>query len=261
LRILTFVVILFCAVGLRAQDAKVISLTPEDTAQAAQAYANLQKAQADWDTLQKTIEQKYTLVKLGDPDAENDEVNINPETGFTSPMFFGTSGWGCSNGGDSCMTPAERAIRAKQAAEEKVESDRDFGNYINNSRMKIKEICQMNDEQIKYMVDRFLEWRLPENFNPDAGISFKPNFNEHTAYPMKHEPVGTNLFDATQAEEMVRYLIDGMPTDELRKTLVGNPSVEEWAEWIVSRHNFCERNAGESLREISLVALRNVESR
>lgn len=107
----------------------------------------------------------------------------------------------------------------------------------------------MNDEQIKYMVDRFLEWRLPENFNPDAGISFKPNFNEHTAYPTKHEPVGTNLFDATQAEEMVRYLIDGMTTDELRKTLVGNPTVEEWAEWIVSRHNFCEHNAGSPLEK------------
>jgi hypothetical protein len=74
----------------------------------------------------------------------------------------------------------------------------------------------MNDEQIKYMVNRFLTWRLPENFNPDAGISFKSRFNERTAHPMKHEPVGTNLFDATQAEEMVRYLVDGMPTDELR---------------------------------------------
>ena len=107
--------------------------------------------------------------------------------------------------------------------------------------MKRKEICQINDEQIKYMVDRFLEWRLPENFNPDAGISFKPKFNEDTAHPMKHEPIGTNLFDATQAEEMVRYLLDGMPTDELRKTLVGNPTIEEWAELIVSRHNFCEQ--------------------
>src|SRR5208282_5396555 len=44
------------------------------------------------------------------------------------------------------------------------------------------------------------------------------------------------------------------------KSLVGHPPVEEWADWIVSRHNFCERNAGESLREIALVALRNVES-
>lgn len=40
---------------------------------------------------------------------------------------------------------------------------------------------------------------------------------------------------------------------------VGNPTVEEWADWIVSRHNFCEREAGESLREIALVALRKVE--
>lgn len=68
----------------------------------------------------------------------------------------------------------------------------------------------MTDEQIKHMVDRFLGWRLPDHFNPDAGISFKPDFNEHTPYPMKHEPSGTNLFDATQAEAMVRYMIDGM---------------------------------------------------
>lgn len=69
----------------------------------------------------------------------------------------------------------------------------------------------MSEDQIKYMVDRFLGWRLPENFSPDAGISFKPDYNVGTAYPMRHEPIGTNLFDATQAEEMIRYLIDGMP--------------------------------------------------
>ena len=72
----------------------------------------------------------------------------------------------------------------------------------------------MTDAQIKYMVERFLFWRLPENFNPDAGISFRPNFNEHTPHPMKHEPTGTNLFDATQAEQMIRYLIEGMPKPE-----------------------------------------------
>jgi hypothetical protein len=69
----------------------------------------------------------------------------------------------------------------------------------------------MTDDQIKHMVDRFLIWKLPENFSPDAGISFKKTFNEHTAYPMKHEPMGTNLFDAQQATEMVRYMIEGMP--------------------------------------------------
>jgi hypothetical protein len=69
----------------------------------------------------------------------------------------------------------------------------------------------MTDDQIKHMVNRFLAWRLPENFNPDGGISFKRTFNEHTAHPMKHEPVGTNLLDYTQAEAMIRHLIDGMP--------------------------------------------------
>lgn len=68
----------------------------------------------------------------------------------------------------------------------------------------------MTDEQIKRMVDRFLGWRLPENFSPDAGISFKRTFNEHTAHPMKHEPSGTNLFDATQADAMVRYMVEGL---------------------------------------------------
>ena len=69
----------------------------------------------------------------------------------------------------------------------------------------------MNDEQVKYMVDRFLQWKLPENFAPDAGVSFKKTFNENTPYPMKHEPVGTNLLDAGQAEEMVRFMLEGMP--------------------------------------------------
>lgn len=69
----------------------------------------------------------------------------------------------------------------------------------------------MTDEQIKHMVNRFLGWRLPEHFSPDCGISFKAEFNEHTAHPAKHQPIGTNLFDATQADAMVRYMIEGMP--------------------------------------------------
>lgn len=72
----------------------------------------------------------------------------------------------------------------------------------------------MTDEQIKHMVDRFLGWKLPENFSPDAGISFKPWFNENLPHVRRarHEPSGTNLFDATQAEAMVRYMIEGMPS-------------------------------------------------
>lgn len=66
--------------------------------------------------------------------------------------------------------------------------------------------------QIAHMVSQFLQWRLPENFNPDGGISFQRMFNEHTAHPRKAEPVGTNLFDATQAEAMVRHMLKGLPS-------------------------------------------------
>jgi outer membrane receptor for ferrienterochelin and colicin len=69
----------------------------------------------------------------------------------------------------------------------------------------------MTEDQIKHMVNRFLSWKLPSNFSPDAGISFKAAFNEHTAHPMKHEPSGTNLFDFTQTDAMVRYMLEGLP--------------------------------------------------
>lgn len=75
----------------------------------------------------------------------------------------------------------------------------------------------MTDEQIKHMTKRFLTWKLPENFNPDAGISFEPFFNVkynalHGRPPQRHEPTGTNLFDYTQAEQMVRHMIEGLDT-------------------------------------------------
>lgn len=77
----------------------------------------------------------------------------------------------------------------------------------------------MTDDQIKHMVQRFLQWKLPENFNPDNGISFKPTFNDSPKVmamlgltePMKCNPVGTNLLDARQADEMVRFMLDGLP--------------------------------------------------
>lgn len=77
----------------------------------------------------------------------------------------------------------------------------------------------MTDEQVKHMVNRFLGWRLPENFSPDAGISFKAEYNkEFNAArgkpPALHQPSGTNLFDAQQAEAMVRYMVEGMTASQ-----------------------------------------------
>lgn len=63
------------------------------------------------------------------------------------------------------------------------------------------------DGLTKHMVDRFLGWRLPEDFQPDNGISFQPTYKGLNG-PMKCNPVGTNLFTATQATEMVKYMLD-----------------------------------------------------
>src|SRR6478609_6449106 len=75
----------------------------------------------------------------------------------------------------------------------------------------MERLAAMTEQQIKHMVERFLGWKLPENFSPDAGISFTKTFNDHMPQPMKHEPMGTNLFDATQAEAMVRYMVKYLP--------------------------------------------------
>ena len=69
----------------------------------------------------------------------------------------------------------------------------------------------MTDEQIKHMVGRFLSWKMPANFNPDAGITFTPDYNVGTQWPMKHEPSGTNLLDYTQAKAMVLHMLEGLP--------------------------------------------------
>jgi hypothetical protein len=73
-----------------------------------------------------------------------------------------------------------------------------------------------SDEQIKHMAERFLNWKLPDPWHPDGGISFQPEYNvEHMAKqglpPMRHEPTGTNLFDYTQAMAVVRHMVEGLP--------------------------------------------------
>lgn len=83
----------------------------------------------------------------------------------------------------------------------------------------------MNEEQIKYMVRRFLGWRLPEAFRPDCGILFEPEYNvEYNLVqgkpPQRHQPIGTNLFAADQTEAMVRYMVDGMPDGGIMSTEV-----------------------------------------
>jgi len=57
---------------------------------------------------------------------------------------------------------------------------------------------------VQAMVNQFLSWRLPNDFAPDAGISFNPGPTQHLPHCW---PTGTCLFTAAQAEQMIRYML------------------------------------------------------
>jgi len=79
----------------------------------------------------------------------------------------------------------------------------------------------MTDDQIKQMVSRFLSWKLPDNFNPDGGIKFEPIGNPGSQYEYRHQPTGTNLLDAAQAEAMVRHLVAALATPQQGQEVEG----------------------------------------
>lgn len=60
-------------------------------------------------------------------------------------------------------------------------------------------------DAIAQVVDRFLGWKLPKDFGPDAGISFTPPPNP------EWWPTGTNLFTAVQTKQMLEYLLSASP--------------------------------------------------
>src|SRR5687768_2976029 len=85
----------------------------------------------------------------------------------------------------------------------------------------------MTDEQIKHMVNRFLCWKLPDNFRPDGGISFDRVANLGTEHQYYREPVGTNLLDAVQAEAMVLHMVGGMSQQQRQDRGGGVPWVPQ----------------------------------
>ena len=62
---------------------------------------------------------------------------------------------------------------------------------------------------IDHMVDRFLGWKLPEDFSPDSYITFD---HEKAKQNPNFWPIGTNLLTADQARQMVEHMLaDVMP--------------------------------------------------
>ena len=70
----------------------------------------------------------------------------------------------------------------------------------------------MTDKQIQQAVSRFLGWKLPDDFMPDGGVSY-----EKTTNSPNWKTTGTNLLTATQAEEMIRYILETPVNEKLRE--------------------------------------------
>ena len=68
----------------------------------------------------------------------------------------------------------------------------------------------ITDKQIDEMARRLMGWKLPRDFCPDAGISFKPTKPyEGDEFGNSWWPTGTNLLSVDQAKEMIKYMIEG----------------------------------------------------
>ena len=63
----------------------------------------------------------------------------------------------------------------------------------------------MATPSIDEMTSRFLQWKLPTDFDPDGGITFS---KEHLHPSPAHWPCGTNLLTYRQAEQMVRFMLN-----------------------------------------------------
>jgi hypothetical protein len=72
----------------------------------------------------------------------------------------------------------------------------------------------MAKTMIDQMVDQFLGWKLPKDFHPDAGISFR-SVHEHDS---PHWPIGTNLLTANQAKEMIKHMLAGVVPPDCNTT-------------------------------------------
>lgn len=81
----------------------------------------------------------------------------------------------------------------------------------------------MDSSKMENMVSRFLQWKLPDDFCPDGGITFNPKYNW---------PVGTNLLTATQARDMLSYVVGEKDQAEalcevIEKQVASPPSVKQ----------------------------------
>lgn len=99
---------------------------------------------------------------------------------------------------------AEGQIELDALAEHLVDYIEDYVKAAVDQQPPTKGIPMKPTEE---MIGRFLSWKLPDDFRPDAGISYtKPPAHCPT-------PSGTNLFHYSQAKEMLEFVLSTTLTD------------------------------------------------
>lgn len=95
----------------------------------------------------------------------------------------------------------ENLIDKAAAAEDGAEAMRFSQAAVNaaQARMVTAEMPGFSEDQIKQMVESFLSWPLPSDFNPDGGISVSN----------ASAPIGTNLLNYDQAAAMITHILAG----------------------------------------------------
>lgn len=89
---------------------------------------------------------------------------------------------------------------------------------VHDSQESARKACEEwkqsapRNSDVSEMVNRFLCWKLPKDFAPDCGISFKCESDyDHPEYGRtKFEPTGTNLFTAQQAKAMFEHVLTAL---------------------------------------------------
>ena len=97
------------------------------------------------------------------------------------------------------------------------------------------------------VAQRFLGWKLPEDFNPDAGIKFTPVVNKGTKYEHRFEPTGTNLFSYTQAKAMFAELLQDLSAAQQGQ---GEPVADDTVVFTITvqpGHTQCHTQAGDKV--------------
>lgn len=110
------------------------------------------------------------------------------------------------------------------------------------------------EEQVKHMVQRFLQWELPKDFRPDGGISFDPIGNKGTKAEFERNPHGTNLLNHTQATAMVRQIMSGIPG------LVAEPATKTLP-YDLFTHRDAWRKALEAARDTAEISSPDIDDR